>query len=288
MFKRHYAIIAVVVISLGIGIAWAVHRPGEAREGGRPFTVLTLNVGDVGERVFPVSETAVCILAGGRPDVLFLQEMPRGKAGDVMQAALGYPYTRRAKAASGKLGLLMVASLYPIVETRQLALPSRQKGAGALCAVLDIGGEAVLACSVHLDEVSPKARNAEGQVLISGRELVDVLASEFFTDTVRTEAARALTDALLKDAVRMPVILAGDFDTVPGSRTIRHMGGLFQDVLWPGAAYFTGTYHKIAFPVAPRIDYIFVSDRLIVDDAGVVRQSAGDHYPVAARVRLSS
>lgn len=86
---------------------------------------------------------------------------------------------------------------------------------------------------------------------------------------------QALTHELSDDIADMPVMVAGDFNTVPGARTIRHIEGLFQDVLWPGTGYLTGTYHKIAFPVAPRIDYIFVSDQLTVDHARVVRQSAG-------------
>lgn len=288
MLKRHYAILAVIVVLLGIGLDWAMHRPGEAREGPGSFTVLTLNVGDVGKRVFPVSETAACILSGGRPHVLFLQEMPRGKTGVAMREALEYPYTSLAKAAAGKLGMLMVASAYPILETRELQLPSHGKGAGALCAVLDIQGQWVMACSVHLDEVDPKTRNAGGEVMFTEWEILAKLGAELFTDTVRTDGVKALTQALASEAAGMPVILAGDFNTVPGSRTIRHMGEMFEDVLWPRADYFSGTYHKIAFPLNPRIDYIFVSDRLVVEGARVVGQSAGDHYPVAARLRLTS
>jgi endonuclease/exonuclease/phosphatase family metal-dependent hydrolase len=44
-------------------------------------------------------------------------------------------------------------------------------------------------------------------------------------------------------------------------------------------------YHKIAFPLNPRIDYIFVSQRIAVDQARVLRRSAGDHFPVRAALK---
>ncbi|MDY6908568.1 MAG: hypothetical protein SWC40_01215, partial [Thermodesulfobacteriota bacterium] len=61
----------------------------------------------------------------------------------------------------------MVVSVYPIGERSEIEPPSDGKGCGALCAVLDIDGERVPACSVHLDEVDPKVRNAEGELVFS-------------------------------------------------------------------------------------------------------------------------
>jgi hypothetical protein len=54
------------------------------------------------------------------------------------------------------------------------------------------------------------------------------------------------------------------------------------------SAKFEGTYHKIAFPLNPRIDYIFVSPRIAVDQAGVLPRSAGDHFPVRAALKKSA
>jgi hypothetical protein len=61
----------------------------------------------------------------------------------------------------------MVLSVYPIGEMREIEPPSDGKGSGAVCAVLDINGERAPACSLHLDEVDPKVRNAEGEVVFS-------------------------------------------------------------------------------------------------------------------------
>ncbi|QCQ20838.1 endonuclease/exonuclease/phosphatase family protein [Desulfoglaeba alkanexedens] len=283
MIYRRYLLIVAIATCLAIGMAWAVHRP---EAGGGGFSAMTFNVGDANPRPFPVARTAACILDEGRPDILFLQEVPGGRARAELLEALGYPHAAGAQAKSGKLAGLMVLSLYPIGETREIELPSDGRGSGALCAVLDIDGERVLACSVHLDEVDPKVRNAEGQVVFSARQALDSIYAELFSDTVRTAAVKVLGAAVAHAG--MPVILAGDFNTVPVSRTIRHVSARYRDVLWPGVGWFQGTYHKIAFPLNPRIDYIFVSQRIAVDQARVLARSAGDHFPVRAALKKSA
>ena len=44
-------------------------------------------------------------------------------------------------------------------------------------------------------------------------------------------------------------------------------------------------YHKIAFSLNPRINYIFVTHRIAVDQARVPPRSAGDHFPVRAALK---
>ena len=77
-----------------------------------------------------------------------------------------------------------------------------------------------------------------------------------------------------------PVIIGGDFNTVFCSKGIREMDGVFQDVLAGTSDFWTGTYLKSGLPVAPRLDYLFYSKGLRCLKARVVRESAGDHYPV--------
>jgi hypothetical protein len=80
MIYRRYLLITALVACLAIGMARAVHRP-EAGGNGGAFSAMTFNVGDANPRPFPVAQTAACILDEGRPDILFLQEVPRGKTG---------------------------------------------------------------------------------------------------------------------------------------------------------------------------------------------------------------
>jgi hypothetical protein len=66
------------------------------------------------------------------------------------------------RARSGKPAGLMVVSVYPIGEMREIEPPSDGKGSGALCAVLDIDGERVPTCSVHPDKVAATRSSVPG------------------------------------------------------------------------------------------------------------------------------
>jgi len=78
------------------------------------------------------------------------------------------------------------------------------------------------------------------------------------------------------------VIIGGDFNTVPFSKAIRKMGKIYDDALWPSFDYLTGSYNKFSLPIKPRIDYIFHSPGLKCNTASVIKESAGDHYPIRA------
>ena len=55
-----------------------------------------------------------------------------------------------------------------------------------------------------------------------------------------------------------------------------------------GGLMVLSVYHKIDFALNPRIDYIFVSPRIAVDQARVLPRSAGDHFPVRAALKKSA
>ncbi|EMS77851.1 hypothetical protein Dpo_12c01290 [Desulfotignum phosphitoxidans DSM 13687] len=50
--------------------------------------------------------------------------------------------------------------------------------------------------------------------------------------------------------------------------------------------YFKGTYTKLDFPIAPRIDFLFVSAALGRKNARVIPKSPGDHFPVWADILI--
>ena len=60
------------------------------------------------------------------------------------------------------------------------------------------------------------------------------------------------------------------------------MEAVFEDALRDSPDYFTGTYLRSTLPVDPRLDFLFHSKDLECLSACMVKQSAGDHYPVQA------
>lgn len=129
---------------------------------------------------------------------------------------------------------------------------------GVLQLVLDVRGRDVLVMNTHLDH-----RPDDSERLINVDELRAIV-----------EAARP-----------MPVILCGDFNATPGSRTIAKLNGFLTDaweVVGPGPG--------LTFPVlqpAKRLDYIWISrDSIEPLEVAVLYSEASDHLPVIAELRL--
>lgn len=277
--------LAMLVLAAAMAVAGGLADAAAAEPGGE-LAVMSYNAGDVSRRTFPVAATAEQIAASGRPDLLFLQELPSGPAAEELQAQLGYPYACHGQSRHRNLRGLAIFSSLPLEQLQELPLGADGEDGGALCVRVRVAGQPLRACSVHLQEVEPKRRNADRQVEFSGRDLYAIFTLEFFSESPRARAAADLVRRLAAEPAAAGTVLGGDFNTVPGSAAIRRMETAYRDVLWPGFDYLTGTYVRIDFPVRPRIDFIFVNPDLEVLAARVAPGTVGDHLPVRARLRL--
>ncbi len=204
------------------------------------------------------------VIRDAAPDVVALQEVDNraARTGGVDQAATLGELTGMAHAFApfmefegGEYGLA-VLSAHPIVSTRVIALPpGRHEPRAALAVEIALAeGPAVTFACLHLDWLED--------------------------DTERFAQAEALIGAL--EGVRA-VILAGDFNDVPGSRTLR----AFEDAGFI-AAEPTGSAGE-TFPAdrpRTRIDFVmhrptfaFVAEAETLDEP-----VASDHRPVLARM----
>jgi endonuclease/exonuclease/phosphatase (EEP) superfamily protein YafD len=134
---------------------------------------------------------------------------------------------------------------------------------------------------VHLDHI-PKERHADGRVRIAPESTLKSLYREVFTETARSASAKQILEWLEQDDFDH-VIVGGDFNTVPVSRTILRMENGLDDALWPGPSYPVNSYVHIAFPTMVRIDYLFHSPGMAACAGEVVQKTIGDHYPVRAQ-----
>ncbi|MHB1192127.1 MAG: endonuclease/exonuclease/phosphatase family protein [Longimicrobiales bacterium] len=231
------------------------------------LTVATYNIRHtrgVDESV-DLPRTAAAIHALGA-DVVALQEVDRlvDRSGRVdqpkmlgealgMQHAFGafFPYQ------GGEYGMAIL-SRFPIRREHALRLPDGNEPRVALFAELELpSGAHVLVVNVHLDWVAD--------------------------DTLRFKQVEALGAVL--DTVSLPTILLGDFNDVPGSRTITRWAPTFAALAKPAAARFT-------FPSTgpeKEIDHIMVTPTSAWEgrDARVVVDPVtSDHRAVVGWVRL--
>jgi endonuclease/exonuclease/phosphatase family metal-dependent hydrolase len=109
-------------------------------------------------------------------------------------------------------------------------------------------------------------------------------------EDARTRGAELILRRIKAMAGDMPVVLTGDFNTVPGSAAYRTLSARLQDA-WTSAPKREGpelTFHDFTGTPTKRIDWIFsrwfVPKRVwtITDHQGAVQTS--DHFPVMAEL----
>lgn len=96
--------------------------------------------------------------------------------------------------------------------------------------------------------------------------------------------------ALIREAIDnspYPVILAGDFNSVPNSYEYYHLSDGLEDAFLTAGKGSATSFHDYKFPI--RIDYIFSSKSLKAISYEVDRSvSISDHYPVTVKFSTES
>jgi endonuclease/exonuclease/phosphatase family metal-dependent hydrolase len=231
------------------------------------ITIATYNIRHTrgNDEVVDIDRTARAIRALNA-DIVALQEVDRGvtRSGSVdqprllgeqlqMQHAFGsfFPYQ------GGEYGMAIL-SRFPIRGEHALRLPDGNEPRVALMVEIQLpSGARVLVVNVHFDWVS--------------------------NDTLRYRQVAALGAVL--DTVSLPTILLGDFNDVPGSRTITRWAGTFEALSKPHNDHFT---FSSARP-SREIDHIMLKPGAAWEgrSARVVTDSAtSDHRAVVGTVIL--
>jgi endonuclease/exonuclease/phosphatase (EEP) superfamily protein YafD len=251
------------------------------------FTVLTMNCGNGANVEFKALPVIAKVVRERRPDVLLLQEgEPYGQK---IQEQFGFKNYIRHHYPCGLYNFSLILTSYPVLETGVLLLGDAPSGNGvAVYSVLQIEGKRVLVVSVHLKALGLAKRTSDQVVPFQFNVLVGALYQEVFGDSVRSRSVGRLLAFIRGRADVDDCIVAGDFNTLPFSTAIRKMNCLFSDVLAWELDYLGGTFHKIDFPIKPRVDYIFYRGKLKPTWAHILKDSPGDHYPVMAKFEFSS
>ncbi len=216
------------------------------------------------------------VIASCEPDVVALQELDvnRNRTGGVDQAQviadeLGmdlhfYPALRVMEGFYGDAILtarpcrLVKAELLPIWGWRAFVEPR-----GALWVSVNVGGTEIQVLNTHL-----------GLLEAVRLRQVDRLLSP---------------DWLAHPSCRGPVILAGDFNAIPGSRAYQRLAAHLRDAqTWLGSSRRQPTFPTRA-PLL-RLDHVFVSRSIEVLKAQAIRtplaRIASDHLPLLVDFRV--
>ena len=232
------------------------------------LSVMTCNVGDIEGSQEPVREAVVDFLKKlGDFDLLFLQEVGSKDDTEYFSKELGLPYFVFLNDFQRTYGIAILSKI-PLLNDDWIYFKAGKRGSGAISAEIMAGDKRVQVVNVHMESVDPVSIE-NGKVAVNLKAVIGFVKTEICGESIRSQSARELIQWLgEKKAER--VIIGGDFNTVPFSKTIQIMGAAFDDALWPSLAYFTGTYKKLDFPLSPRIDFFFISANLSCRDAYVL------------------
>lgn len=279
--ERHFMRVGVMLALSVIAGGVLLLPGGQGRQPGRALAVLTQNIGTFNSKRADMQRVTELMEQAGHLDILLLQEVPGEALAWKLAGDLKFEYCVFAPYSKAGDGLAVIPR-YPLKSLDVI----RFNPYAAMAVEADIDGVKLLLLSVHLERIRG-VQVSETRIDLSWETAVKLIADEMIQETPRTRAV----DVLLSWIIMQPyehVVLAGDFNSVPFSRPIRAIGSKFNDVLWPGLHYLSGTYNHLPFAVQPRIDYIFHSRKLECLSADVIPRSAGDHYPVRAVLSVKS
>jgi endonuclease/exonuclease/phosphatase family metal-dependent hydrolase len=208
------------------------------------------------------------LITGANADIVALQEVDRGTERTARRdlsaelarlTGMNVHFEKNIPYQGGEYGNA-VLTRFPIRNARNTLLPLHGAGEqrGALQVVLNVHGRDVLLINTHLDQ-----RRDESERLMSAEALQRIVAA----------------------AGSMPVIVCGDFNALPQSRTIEIMRGFLTDA-WTVAGKGDGFTIPVKNP-ARRIDYLWISPETIEPlQMLVLHSEASDHLPLVGEFRL--
>jgi len=257
-----HLLVAMFAIALTFGTVMA---DDAAKPTSNELRVLSYNIhiGTGNDNKLDLERTAKVIMAQ-KPDIVALQEVDNkaDRTKNVDQAAelarltgMHFAYGKTINIAGGEYGIAIL-SKYPIVEHKITQLPQlgNREDRGALQAKLDLGGgKTLLFVCTHFCHVSEERRTMQAKKI-----------NELFVG---------------HDG---PVIVAGDFNATPDSKTIETMKAKWADA----------TNDKPTFSSdKPRmkIDYIFYrpAEQFRIKETKVIEEPvASDHSPVLSVLKF--
>lgn len=206
-------------------------------------------------------------------DIVFLQEA--GMSNDGNPELKEMPYTFHNPVIS-------FYSKYKILEHGNISLPEIGE---AQYADVKIKGRTVRFINVYLEPFQLKKSMVKpsADIQVNEEKAKGLLKRFLPIFTVHEEQVNILEEFIA--ASPYPVVLAGDFNSMPNSYEYFRISKVLKDTFLEAGKGLATSFHDYKFPI--RIDYIFSSEELEAKNYTVDRsQKLSDHYPVMVGFRF--
>ncbi|SFN89834.1 Endonuclease/Exonuclease/phosphatase family protein [Chryseobacterium oleae] len=211
----------------------------------------------------------------------------RSDADVIMLQESGSKISVRGMEGSGKNGVLKVFSKYKIIDSKELIKSdSESNNAYASQTDIEINGKIYRFINMYLEPF----KFEKGMIKMDGlkeedeRKMKNIVKRLIPVFKKHQDQVSTIKESI--EASPYPVILAGDFNSVPNSYEYYHLSDGLEDAFVKAGKGSATSFHDYKFPI--RIDYIFTSKTILPVSYTVDRTvKISDHYPVIGKFSLN-
>ncbi|NDW12742.1 endonuclease [Bacteroides sp. 214] len=266
------------------------YRERELPSSERTLNIATFNTGRFGKSTSNLRMTSF-FMAENQVDIICFQEFatfndfPFDSVNKTILAS--WPYRVIPKSEKQNILPLAIYSRYPILDHKLITYPNTPNA--SMWCDISVEGKTIRVFNNHLQTTNLNQSRRQYEKYYKGSNSIDT-DMEFATNAgnlVQTnEIMRAYQaetiDRLIKESP-YPVLVCGDFNSIPSTYIYRKMRGDLKDGFQTSGRGYAGTYRY--FKGLMRIDYIFHSPSFNGIDYYSTKIDLGsDHNPVLMRV----
>ncbi|TAG99703.1 MAG: hypothetical protein EAZ17_07280 [Sphingobacteriales bacterium] len=241
-----------------------------------------------------------------QPDVLCLQEFYTGPSKkrrnlELFRDSLNYPYVSIESVTAGSSRSqsgTVIFSRYPFVKTYTYQLPVDYVTAAEdpVAADILVGKDTIRVITFHLQSYGFLNRDYEDLYKIKNQEDKGLRASKnIFRKMQYAFSLRGVQSDIIEREVSRspyPVIVCGDLNDVPNSYAYETVRGDMRDAFLEegtglGKSFISGRSKFLTWLPTLRIDYIFTSPRLQVEQFKMVTRDLSDHRGLITDLKMS-
>lgn len=219
------------------------------------------------------------LMSQEKVDVFCMQEYSPGKHFnlDSLSRTFGvyFPYYSIPKNKKGDTRLALY-SKYPLVKC--ILVPFKNSDNCAMWCDININGDTVRVFNLHLQTTSlvqQMSRNSRHK--IDTEDAVENIGKTLLANIeIRDRQAKDIA-GMVKESP-YPVILTGDFNSIPSTYTYHIIAGVLKDGFKEGGSGYQYTFNRMCRLL--RIDYIFHSGKMKGGKYYSIHESYSDHNPV--------